>query len=169
MECLSLIIPHRIWLLILLMPEIIIADTSCLIALAKINSLQILQDLYGEIIITPTIATEYGDQLPDWIIVKQAQPSPLIRMLLSTLDDGEVSAIILATQEQDVLVILDDLSARKAAKKLGLKITGTIGIIVKAKQHGIINSAKALLSLLSATDFRIEDDLLEYALKAAGE
>jgi len=53
------------------MPKIVIADTSCLIVLDKIQSLSILHKLYSEILITPEIAVEYSSKLPDWIKIER--------------------------------------------------------------------------------------------------
>jgi predicted nucleic acid-binding protein len=80
------------------------------------------------------------------------------------LDKGESSAICLALEMTDVILILDDLRVRKEAKKLGLNYTGTLGVLFKTKQLGIITSLKAELSNLKANGFfilpAIEDELL---------
>lgn len=55
------------------MDKVIISDTSCLISLSKIELLNILRDLYGEIIITQEVKEEYGDNLPAWITVLKAK------------------------------------------------------------------------------------------------
>lgn len=66
-------------------------------------------------------------------------------------------------------IILDDNKARKVATKLGLKITGTIGVIVKAKIKGIIPSIKPLLNKIKQTNFRLSEGIEQQALKQAGE
>jgi predicted nucleic acid-binding protein len=66
-------------------------------------------------------------------------------------------------------LVLDDLEARKTAKKLNLKITGLLGIMVKAKRMGIIDSLKEVLTQLEATDFRISKELISKALEEVGE
>jgi predicted nucleic acid-binding protein len=72
-------------------------------------------------------------------------------------------------ETDDCTIILDDYKARKVAEQLGLDITGTIGVIIKAKLNGVIPSIKPYLEKISQTDFRITDDLKEQAMKEAGE
>ena len=91
-------------------------------------------------------------------------------MFLETqLDYGEASAIALASDFDNVLLLIDDLKARKLAKRLQFKITGALGIIHKAKQLQIIEKVKPLIDKLSSTDFRIADDIVEEILKINGE
>ncbi len=77
--------------------------------------------------------------------------------------------LLLALETPDCTVILDDYKARKIAERLGINITGTIGVIVKAKIKGIIPSIKPLLEKIKQTDFRLSPDLELLALKEAQE
>ncbi|WP_342083297.1 DUF3368 domain-containing protein [Dyadobacter sp. OTU695] len=85
------------------------------------------------------------------------------------MDLGEASALTLAFETQDCTVILDDLKARKTAAKMNIKVTGTIGVIVKARKENKIPSAKSVFEKILATDFRISDRILTEAIKEAGE
>ncbi len=85
------------------------------------------------------------------------------------IDKGEASAIALALEITDSILIIDDYKARRVAEKLGLTITGTIGVIVKAKLQGIIPSIKPYLDKIKATNFRLTVDIESRALKEAGE
>jgi len=85
------------------------------------------------------------------------------------IDKGESSAIALALEIPESTLILDDYKARKIAEKLGLNITGTIGVIIKAKLKGIIPSIKPVLMKIKQTNFRISIELELSALKEAGE
>lgn len=85
------------------------------------------------------------------------------------IDKGESSAIALALETPDCTVILDDYKARKIADQLGLNITGTIGVIVKAKLKGVIPSIKPILTKIRTTDFRLTMELELLAMKEAGE
>ena len=78
------------------------------------------------VFVTTEIAQEFGEPLPKWIVIKQVKEKKYQQLLENTLDKGEASAIALALEMEDVLLILDDLKARKEAQKLGLKITGTL-------------------------------------------
>ena len=84
------------------------------------------------------------------------------------VDDGEAEAIALA-YEKHWKVILDDRQARKVAKRLGVSMFGTVGILVQAKQHGIIPAIKPLLIKLEEENFYISDTLKEGALSLVGE
>src|SRR5688572_2299961 len=90
------------------MSKTIIADTSCIILLSKIDELPILQKLFGEIIITGEIKREYGKKLPTWINVMDPKNKGYQILLQATLDKGEASAIALAMEFNDSLLILDD-------------------------------------------------------------
>lgn len=94
------------------MSKTIIADTSCLVLLAKIDELSILQHLFGEIVITGEIKREYGKRLPSWITVMNPKNDAYQKLLQATIDKGEASAIALAIELSDSLLILDDRKAR---------------------------------------------------------
>ncbi len=85
------------------------------------------------------------------------------------IDKGESSAITLALEIPDSLLILDDYKARRIVEKLGLTYTGTIGVIIKAKLMGIIPSIKPILEKIRQTDFRISADIELQALNEANE
>ncbi|WP_221393882.1 DUF3368 domain-containing protein [Dyadobacter sp. NIV53] len=152
------------------MPEsLVIADTSCLILLSKIDELKILKANYERIIITPEIAKEFDQEIPGWIEVLEVKNKGLQLILEDSLDLGESTAIALSFEIENSTVILDDLKARKIATKLGIKITGTIGVIVNAKLKGTTPSAKAILNKILNTDFRINLNTIDEAIRQAGE
>jgi predicted nucleic acid-binding protein len=149
--------------------SLVIADSSCLIILSKIDQLDLLRKNYSRIIITEEIAKEFDSELPAWIEVKEIRDKKLQLLFEEVLDLGEATALTLAFETEDCTVILDDLKARKIAAKLNLKVTGTIGVIVKAKQRGTIHSVKPLFEKILATDFRISDKVIKEAILEAGE
>lgn len=151
------------------MPKTIISDTSCFIILSNIGELNLLQKVYGQIITTIEIATEFGEQLPDWVSIHQVTDKYKQQLLEMQIDKGESSAIALALETPNCTIILDDYKARKIADQLGLHFTGTIGVIVKAKLNGVIPSIKPLLSKIRLTDFRLSSELELLASKEAGE
>ncbi|KAA0247255.1 MAG: DUF3368 domain-containing protein [Ignavibacteriota bacterium] len=79
----------------------------------------------------------------------------------SLVDGGEASAIALASEKEDVLLLLDDLKARKLTKRLGVKFTGTLGILNKAKEQGIILKIKPVIEKLKDADFRISESVIQ--------
>ena len=151
------------------MHNIVISDTSCLIILDNINHLWILKELYHEVYTTNIIAKEYGKPLPEWIIIEEVKDIKYQKLLQIAVDEGEASAIALAFQFINSLLLIDDLKARKLAKKLNLKFTGTLGILVKAKKSGIIKEIKPILKLILETNFRLSDATIKEILKQAGE
>jgi predicted nucleic acid-binding protein len=151
------------------MRRTIISDTSCLIVLSKIGEIELLEKVYGHILTTVEIAAEFGEKLPDWIeviVVKDILRQQLLEM---QIDKGESSAIALALETNESTLILDDYKARKVANQLGLTFTGTIGVIIKAKLSGKIESIKPILSKIKQTDFRISSELETQALIEAQE
>ncbi len=151
------------------MPKTIISDTSCFIILTNIGELELLHKVYGEIITTIDIATEFGETLPDWVEIKKVTDTYKQRLLELQIDRGESSAIALALEIPGSTVILDDYKARKIASRLGINYTGTIGVIIKAKLLGIIPSIKPILEKIKLTDFRISSDIELQALKESNE
>lgn len=107
------------------MPKTIISDTSCFIILNNIGELELLQKVYGHIVTTPEIATEYGDPLPEWVAVIVVKDTYRQQLLELQIDKGESSAIALALEIPDSTLILDDIKGRKIANHLGLTYTGT--------------------------------------------
>lgn len=149
--------------------NVVIADTSCFILLDKIDSLHLSQKVFGIISTTLTIAEEFGKQLPDWVEIKSIVDLHYQDILELEVDKGEASAISLALEQEPALLILDDLKARKVAAKLHLTYTGTLGILLKAKELGLIESIKPLLDRIQQTNFRFSRNVLNEILKTAGE
>jgi predicted nucleic acid-binding protein len=151
------------------MHRVIISDTSVLILFQKINKLDLLQGIYSEIITTPEVAEEYGDVLPGWIIIQSVSDRKYQEFLETQIDKGEASAIALAKDYTEVLLLLDDLKARKLATQLNMKYTGTLGIINRAKQLGLIERTKPLIDEILNTDFRISEKIIKEFLILNGE
>ncbi len=151
------------------MPAAIISDTSCLILLDKIGSLDILKLLFGTVTTTNDVAEEFGNPLPDWITIADPSNKNYQAIIEVSLDKGEASAIALAVEYDDCLLIIDDLKGRNFAMKLGLNITGTLGILIDAKLRGHIPSLKPVLNAIRQTNFRVSPNLETIILKKAGE
>ncbi len=151
------------------MPKTVISDTSTLIIFQKIAEFEVLKEVYVELFTTPEIAKEFGEELPDWIKIQSAVDRKYQNFLCTQVDEGEASAIALATDFTDVLLLLDDLKARRLASQLNFKITGTLGVIHKAKQMGIIDKVKPIIDKLMLTDFRIAENIVEEILKLNNE
>jgi len=151
------------------MQKVIISDTSCLILFDKIEELALLNKLFGEITITPEIAQEFKKKLPDWINIASPVNKTYQKILEASLDKGEASAIAYAIEQSYCLLIIDDSKGRKYAEQLGIKITGTLGVIIDAKLSGLINSVKPLLDKIEKTNFRLTSDLKSRTLEKSNE
>jgi predicted nucleic acid-binding protein len=151
------------------MRKTIVSDTSCFIVLTNIGELELLHKVYGQIITTLDIVTEYGEALPEWVEIVAVKDKYRQQLLEMQIDRGESSAIALALETPGSTIILDDYKARKIADQLGLMFTGTIGVIIKAKLSGIIPSIKPFLEKMKQTDFRLSIDVELQALREANE
>ncbi|MEJ0054903.1 MAG: DUF3368 domain-containing protein [Bacteroidota bacterium] len=151
------------------MQKTIISDTSCLILLTKIGQLELLRKLFGRIILTEEIIKEFNEELPDWFDVRSSSNKNYQKILEASLDKGEASAIALALEQSDCLLIIDDLKGRKYAEQLGIKITGTLGILVDAKLNGFLTSVRPSLKSLKLANFRLSEELENKALLKARE
>jgi predicted nucleic acid-binding protein len=109
--------------------------------------LEILQKRYERIIVTPEVANEFGDPLPDWVSIISVKDTSKINFFTNNLDIGESSTIALASEIDNPLLILDDGKARRYAKSMDLNITGTLGIIIKSHELGLIEDAPSVLML----------------------
>lgn len=128
-----------------------------------------LSGVYKQIYTTPEISDEYGKPLPDWIITEAVKDKKYQKIIETQVDLGEASAIALALEHDDSLLILDDLRARKLTKRLGMKFTGTLGVINKAKSIGLISKIRPLIEKLKLADFRISDKVVKALLNKNNE
>lgn len=160
------------------MPSVI-ADTSCIQYLYQLNLLDLLPTLYEQITIPTAVATELaqgrslGISLPDpitlaWLAIAPVPAAQLIPTI-PNLGMGEQEVISLSQTTPDSLAILDDSLARAYAKQLNVSFTGTLGILLKAKQAGHISTIKPLLKQLEALGFRLATTTRQTVLQLAGE
>ena len=164
------------------MPErkrIIVTNTTPIISLALVGQLNLLHRLYDQVVIPPAVQNEIlaGGasgigiaelKKSDWLIVAALRDSSRAD-LLSDLDRGEAEAIALAQELGAGLLIIDERIARKHARRLGLKITGTLGVLLEAKEHGFIPAVKPLIEKLVQGGIRLGADVIEEALRLTGE
>ena len=115
------------------------------------------------------IAKEFIKPLPQWVSIQSATNHRYSELLAIEVDKGEASAIGLALEIDNALLILDDQKARKLAERLSLNYTGTLGILLKAKGLGILSAIRPLLQKIQQTNFRFSDKVLNDILQAADE
>jgi len=151
------------------MHEIIVSDTSCLILLDKLGRLDLLRKLFGNIKITQVVADEFGKSIPEFIKIENPIDKNYQKILESFLDSGESSALALALEKKNCLLILDDIKGRREARQLEIHFTGTLGILVIAKEKGLIKSFTNILEDIKKTNFRISEDLIKEVKRKCGE
>lgn len=159
---------------------IIVSDTTPLSQLAKVGKLNLLHDIYGKIIIPQEVYHEVTTgnhpavnlvQLADWIERRTISSSEKVSTLktITNLGWGECAAMILAEELEADQLLIDDLEARRVALSRNLKITGTLGILLVAKQLGLITSVQEVLAALITKGKRINTRLYQEVLSTAQE
>ena len=163
---------------------LVISDSSTLIHLAAIGRLDLLKEFFQHVTIPPAVwreVVEQGEGRPGtmtvaqarqagWIRVAEPIDAALLRLLKRDLDDGEAEAIALTVEQEKALLLLDEADARETADLYGLPKTGTIGLLIRAKQEGCIELLRPELDkLLNQAGFWIAEELYYRALDAVGE
>jgi uncharacterized protein len=157
----------------------VIADTSAIQYLYQLNLFDLFFKLYSQVIIPAGVAVEISQglaldiSLPDvnaftWVKIVSVSAEQLIPNL-PNLGIGEREVISLAISMPDALAILDDGLARAYAKELNVAFTGTLGILLKAKQAGHLNLLTPVLNQLNALGFRVDSETQQLILKLADE
>lgn len=151
------------------MHKVVIADTSCLILYSKIEITYILNSLYSAVFVTPKVADEFGEPLPEWINIKLPESTNISLFKAFNLGIGETSSLALALEIKNSTVILDDDKAKRIAKSFNLEVTGSLGLIVKAKEKHIIQNVRDVITKIKATNFYLSPFLENLILQVAGE
>lgn len=157
----------------------VIVNSTPMIILGKTGLIEVLHKLFGEITIPEavydeiTFKSDVASRLikeSDWIKIAHIGSTVDRSMYKSKLHAGEVEVMMLAQEDSgDILVVIDDNAAKKTAKYLGLKVTGTLGILIMAKRRGHIDSVKKVIGLMKRHGFFVSERIENMALKAAGE
>ncbi len=162
------------------MQKIIISDTSCIGYLIQIDLLNLLQTIYGEIIIPQAVYDEISQleikghnliefQSAEWIKVYPADDLNNVKEYLHILDKGELEAISIAIRLHADLLIIDEKLGRTIAASIGFDVTGLVGILITAKSKSLIPSVKEALDKIILLGGRISKYLYNTALKSCNE
>ena len=135
--------------------KVIISDTACLIGLTNIQQIDLLREMYDSIVVTPEVVEEYGAPLPEWITIQAVSDSNKTSVFHKFIGLGESSSIALAMETENALLIVDDRRARHFALSLGLEITGTLGLLIRAYENNIIQDIDSVIAALREADFRL--------------
>ncbi len=162
----------------------VVVDSSTLIHLSAIGRLPLLKELYGKLTVPPGVWREVVEQGRDrsgaaeleaarreeWLEVRAPGNEPLLRSLRHELDEGEAEVLALAIEHEASLVLLDESEARRVASVFALEKTGAIGVLIRAKLEGRIDSLRTDLDRMrSETGFWIEEGLYKRVLQEVGE
>jgi len=159
----------------------VVSNASPLINLARIGKIDLLRELYGELLIPEAVWQEVvieGAGQPGaeevrtapWIQAREVANKDLVRALRQDLDAGEAEAIALALEIGAELLLMDERLGRETARHLGVRYAGLIGILVEAKRKGLINAIKPHLDTLrDVAGFRVSDTLYIRVLQDEGE
>jgi predicted nucleic acid-binding protein len=150
------------------MPSVIVSDTSCLILFYKIGELDLLKKLYGKIHITDTVLKEFNRPVPNWIEIVQLE-TDVDKGSSGYLDAGEATSIAFALEHEGSVLIIDEIKGRKAAKEMGIPVTGSLGVLIAAKNKGHLKAVKPIIEKIHKTNFRISNALIERALDKVNE
>jgi len=157
---------------------LVVSNSSVIIALARICRLDFLEKLFRKIIVPEAVwkeATVEGRSGREKVVgagfihVEKASNKRLVALLEEFVDTGEAEAIALALEFKADLLLVDDKDARNLAKKLGLQVMGTLGVIALAKYKGLIPKAKTIIDKLIESGFWISRRVLEEFLKELNE
>jgi predicted nucleic acid-binding protein len=159
----------------------IISNASPLIALIRVGQLDLLRQLYSEIIIPDAVwhevVVEGADQpgaeavsFAAWIVRRTVTNRTFVHGLQQELDAGEAEAIALAVEMNDALLLMDERLGRDTARHFDIRYTGVVGVLMEAKHQGLIQAIQPHLDALrDLAGFRVSEALYQRVLQDAGE
>jgi len=144
--------------------KVVVADSTCLIGLSKIGRLGLLRELFESIMIPPAVYDEVvtsgrgrpgADEVAaaDWIATCGPKDHLAVDSLRVTLGAGESEAIVIAQEQNADFIILDDWQARQTALRLSLPVIGTVAVLAKAEEKGLISDLNSALQELRQVGF----------------
>ncbi|MDM8521246.1 DUF3368 domain-containing protein [Anaerolineales bacterium HSG6] len=136
---------------------------------ALFDELHIPQAVYDEIFYKPDAIGTVELASTDWLIVRPVTNVLSVNLLQDQLDAGESEAIVLATELQADLLLIDERRGRRKAIQYGLDITGTLGILIRARQLQLIGPLRPMLHKLRLLPFFISESLYQQTLRHVGE
>lgn len=159
----------------------VVSNASALINLARIGKLDLLRELYGELLVPAAVWQEVvidgagqpgADQVrtSGWIKTQAVANHRLAHALRQELDAGEAEAIVLAIETEAEVLLMDDHLGRETARHLGVRHAGLIGVLLEAKHRHLLSAIKPQLDALrDVAGFRLSDTLYQRILRDQGE
>lgn len=155
--------------------RVVVSDTSPIRYLVLIGEVGLLEKLYERIIVpaavyaelqaqqTPETVRTWMDTAPPWVEVIAAHRPGLEHLVSSTLDSGERAAIALALEMKADLLLMDERAGVEEARRLGITATGTLGILARAAERGLVR-LPSVLARLQTTNFRVRPEMIRQLL-----
>jgi uncharacterized protein len=160
-------------------PRLVVVNTTPIIALSLIGQLDLLRRLYGRVVVPTAVQAEVLAGGVAGIGIRELREASWLEVvslrdpgradLIADLQRGEAEVLALAQEQAADLVIIDERLARRYAVRLGMRLTGTLGVILKAKKLGMIEAVAPLMDQLRAGGIRLGDDVVAEVLGLAGE
>jgi predicted nucleic acid-binding protein len=158
----------------------IVSNATPLIAFAKIGQLSLLQKTVKNLVIPDAVADEISAypqgqpgfidlQQETWVSIQSVTSEQQVNLLLPRLDRGEAEVIALALERKAQLVLIDELTARKVATSLNLNVSGSVGILIRAKQVGETVAVKPLLDAMTHQGIYFSQRFIDAVLQQVGE
>lgn len=152
---------------------IVVSDTSSVSALLRIDQGDLLERLYGEVLIPEAVRDEllaFFPGLPEFLHCRQIVNADEVRRLCNELDLGEAEAIVLARESHADVLLMDELHGRRIAIREGVPIIGLMGVLLKVKNEGLVASIRPLIERLETeADFRLSAEFKQSTLRRAHE
>lgn len=157
-----------------------VVNTSPLVFLGNLGRLELLRHEGREVYIPRAVAEEIAEKphaaaqavqtaCATWIQVQNVTDHTAVTLVQAALHKGEAESIVLATELHAERLVMDDQDARRFADRCGLKIIGTLGILLAAKQRGAIASMRDEINALVSLGFRVNPRLVAAVLQRARE
>ncbi len=154
-----------------------VVDASPLIALARVGRLDLLCHVFERVLIPDAVAREIVEsgsgrqgaiEVADaaWLQKKAIHDTALARLLRQNLGAGEAEAIVLARETEGAILLMDERRGRAAAERLGLEVTGLVGVLIEARELGLLPDGETVMNKLrDQAGFWISDDLRQLVIR----
>jgi predicted nucleic acid-binding protein len=156
----------------------VVANNTPLVALWSLGKLDLLRDLFGQVLIPQAVESEFlafdrvsrQDALTHtpWIEVVAVTEQRRALAYLG-LDEGESEVLALAEERDAQLILMDERKGRRYAQRMGFAVTGTLGLLLLAKEEGLVQSVRALVRELQESGLYLSPALVARAIELAGE